>query len=95
MAQEQDQICPFCFTIYPSGTLDPDVPVCRECNTFGRAMILVEYSEFRQTTSLAQLNQIRQTWFHRSNFLEAEREMVLTNLDYLITEIQNEEALAK
>jgi hypothetical protein len=86
MEHEHDQICPFCFTVYPPGVLDPDVPVCRECNTFGRAIILEDYLEFKASTSVEQVKSIRQSWLDRSQFLEAERELVLKNIDEYLAE---------
>lgn len=90
MAQEHDQICPFCFTIYPEGVLDPEVPVCRECNAFGRAMILEDYGEFIQATPLAQVEAIQKSWLERGQFLEAEREMVLKNIQHILEKLKSE-----
>lgn len=88
MTHESDSICPFCFTIYQSGELEPDVPVCRECNTFGRAIIIENFNEFIASAPVASLQAIRQNWMDRKQFLEAERALVLKNLDSLLAELQ-------
>jgi hypothetical protein len=84
MPHEHDLICPFCFTIYPEGVLDPDMPVCRECNFFGRAIIVENYLEFLSGITLGQIESIRTNWQQRNQLLEAEREMVLKNIDSLL-----------
>ena len=95
MTHESDQICPFCFTIYPPGVLEPDVPVCRECNTFGRAIIIEEYPEFIASAPVASLEAIRQNWLNRQQFLEAERNLVLGNLETLLAELKGEQPPAE
>ena len=90
MSHEHDQICPFCFTIFPPGVWDPDVPVCRECNAFGRAIILEDYTEFVANTSISRVEAIRQNWAARENFLEDEREMILRNIDSFLSGLKPE-----
>lgn len=87
MAHESDQICPFCFTIYPPGVIDPDVPVCRECKTFGRAIIIEDFPEFIASAPIDSLVSIRKNWQDRQQFLEDERNLVLKNLDALLAEL--------
>jgi hypothetical protein len=84
MAHENDLICPFCFTIFPEGALDPDVPICRECNTFGRAVVVESYPEFTSSVKMAEVEAIRQSWEGRAHFLEAERELILRNIDVFL-----------
>ena len=84
MPHEHDLICPFCFTIYPEDVLDPDMPVCRECNFFGRAIIVENFPEFLSGITPAQIEAIRKNWQQREYLLEAEREMVLKNIDTLL-----------
>ncbi len=81
MSHDQDLICPFCFTIYTPGIIDPDMPVCRECNAFGRAVIVESYPEFAQSTPVAQVEMIHKSWQGRAQFLEAERSMILANIE--------------
>ena len=80
----EELICPFCFTIFPEGALDPDVPVCRECNTYGRAMIVESLQEFIKDTPRQQIVTIKESWQKRSQFLEDERTLVLDNIETLL-----------
>ena len=79
-----DLICPFCFTIFTAGALDPDIPICRECNTFGRAIIVEPLPEFTGNTTRPQLEAMRDTWQKRSQFLEDERNLVLRNIQNVL-----------
>jgi hypothetical protein len=80
-------ICPFCFSQFPENTYTEEVPVCRECRGYGRSILLELRNEFFQSANLQQIVGIKQTWLNRADFMEVERQMVLTNLDRLLIDL--------
>ncbi len=80
-------ICPFCFSQYQENTYAEEIPICRECRGYGRSILLESRSEFIQSVNPAQILGIKQTWQNRVDFMEVERQMVLTNLDRLLNEL--------
>jgi len=76
-------ICPFCFTLFPAGVLEEEVPLCRECNGLGRAIITEPLKEFLGSVSLIELENIRSSWTERMDNWQVERERILANLDII------------
>lgn len=83
-AEDPELICPFCFTLFQAGVLDEEVPLCRECNALGRAIIAEPVSEFLTGVSRNELERVRSSWNERMDNWQAERGRILSNLDNIL-----------
>lgn len=79
-------ICPFCFTIYPVGVLDEDVPICRECNPAGRMIEAEPLEEFLKVYSKSDLEAVRGSWDEKKDMWQVERSRILANLNKILSE---------
>lgn len=77
-------ICPFCFTLFPAGVLDEEVPLCRECNALGRSIVTEPLEEFLGSVSMIELEKLRSSWTERMDNWQVERERILVNLDIIM-----------
>jgi hypothetical protein len=89
---ENELICPFCFSSFPPQTYAEEVPICRECRQFGRSIILEDQSQFLADTPRAQMQLLFDNWRVRKDFLENEREIILRNLTRLLSKTQDDSA---
>lgn len=83
----EELICPFCFTVFKPGALEVEVPFCRECNHYGRGILVEDLKDFLLAVDLNKLQALSSTWFNRKDYLEDERRMILTNIDRLIADL--------
>ena len=81
---ENELICPFCFSIFPPQTYSEEIPVCRDCRTFGRSILLDDRDEFLSSITRDQLVKMQANWTERPDFLEDERALILRNLQHLL-----------
>jgi len=89
---ENELICPFCFSSFPPQTYAEEVPICRECRQFGRSIILEDQCQFLMDTPRNQLESMFAYWKGRKDFLEDERQMILRNLTRLLSPTSNDSA---
>ncbi len=82
---ETDLICPFCFSIFPPQTYAEEIPICRDCRTFGRSIILEDRDTFLASVTRDQLVKMLTYWTDRPEFLEDERALILRNLDKILS----------